>query len=265
MHKPIPIPKHSPWKIQILVIRALFMREVATRFGEYQLGFFWMLLEPLMGVIVMGLVFAPFLGHTVPEIPYAFFLLNGFLLLQLFTGTMNAGINAITSDQGLLVYPTVKPLDPLLARFLYNLITTLFSLVLFCIIAMWMGMNLSLNSLHILLATYLITWFCGCGFGLILGVAAAYYKEIEKIVKFSQRPLILLSAVFAPTNALPTATRELLMYNPLVHTIELSRNALFPLYQAVGANLLYPSAFALVVFAIGITYFYNNRNLLSQL
>ncbi len=265
MSTPIPIPKHSPWKTQILVIRALFKREIAARFGKYQLGFFWMLLEPLIGVIVIGLVIGPIVGRAVIGIPYGFFLLNSFLLLRLFTGTMNAGVSGISSDQGLLVYPTVKPIDPVLARFIYNLVTTLFSFVLFCIAAMWMGITISLNSLHILLITYLITWLTGCGFGFIFVVAAAHYNEVEKIVKFLQRPLLFLSAGFFPTYIMPTEVREILFYNPLVHSVELSRQALFPMYQVIGANLLYPSAFAVVVLSIGITYFRNNPNLISKL
>ena len=265
MPTPVPIPKHSPWKTQILVLQALFRREIATRFGKYQLGFVWMLLEPLVGVIVIGLFIGPIAGRTVPEITYEFFLLNGFLLLHLFTGTMNIGINAITSDQGLLVYASVKPLDPLLARFFYTLITTLFSFGLFCLIGIWMGITISLNSLHIILASYLITWFFGCGFGLIFGVIAAHWNEFEKIIKFIQRPLIFLSCVLHPSFATPPAIQKILYYNPLVHTIELSRKALFPLYPINNLNLFYPSAFAIIILAIGITYFRNNRNLLTQL
>lgn len=194
-----------------------------------------------------------------------FFLLNGFLLLQLFTGAMNSGVNAISANQGLLVYPSVKPMDPLLARFLYGLIMTMFSFSVFCVISMWMGIKLSLDSLHVVFAAYLITWACGCGFGLIFGVASAHFKELEKIIQVVQRPLLFVSAVLFPTNVLPTPTREMLMYNPLVHTIELSRHALFPYYRVLDANLIYPGAFAIVMLSIGITYFYNNRNLLSQL
>jgi capsular polysaccharide transport system permease protein len=265
MPDPIPIPKHSPWVTQFLVIRALFSREVASRFGQYRLGFFWLLFEPLLGTVVIGLVVGPIAGRTVPEMPYAFFLLNGFLLLKLFTSPMNAGVNAITANQGLLVYPSVRPLDPLLARFIYDLITTMFSFSLFCVIGMWVGITLSLDNLHVILAAYLITWLCGCGFGLLFGVASAYYNEMEKIVRVIQRPLIFVSAVLFPSSVLSRSVREILFFNPLVHTIELSRNALFPDYYVAGANLFYPFSFGIIVFSLGIAYFHNNRNYLSQL
>lgn len=261
---PIPIPKHSPWTTKYLVIRALLNREVATRFGEYRLGFFWMLLEPLLGVIVVGLVIGPLAARSVPEIPYPFFLLNGFLLLKLFTGPMFSAINAIGSNQGLLVYPSVKPLDPFLARFVFDLMTTVFSFTLFCLIGVWLGVEVSLGSLHILAATYMLTWFLGCGFGLIFGVAAAYYNEVEKIVPALLRPLLFISAVLYPTAQLPDSTQHLLFHNPLVHTIELARKALFPHYYVAWANLTYPAVFAVIVLSLGLTLFHNSRNFLTQ-
>lgn len=264
MPNPIPIPRRSPWVSQALVIGALLNREVSTRFGEYRLGFFWMLFEPLLGVIIIGLIIGTIAERTVPEIPYPFFLLNGMLMLKLFTGPMNSGLNAISANQGLLVYPTVRPLDPFIARFVFELLTTFFSFTLFCVAGMWCGVNVSLANLHILLVTYLLTWLAGCGFGLIFGVAAAHYKEVEKIVPVLQRPLLFVSCVLAPLSALPSGIQKILLYNPIVNNIELARHALFPFYTSEGPNLLYPAGFAIVVLAVGLTLFHNNRNFLSQ-
>lgn len=264
MFTPIPIPKRSPWVSQWLVIGALLKREVATRFGEYRLGFFWMLFEPLLGVVVIGMIIGTIAARTVPEIPYPFFVLNGMLFLKVFTGPMNSGLNAINANQGLLVYPNVRPLDPFLARYFFDLITTVFSFILFCMIGMWWGISLSLGNLHHVAFACLFTWIAGCGFGLIFGVAAAHFKEIEKIVPVLQRPLLFISAVMFPSAALPQQVQEILLYNPLVHNIELSRKALFPLYNSGNTEFFYPGAFALVVLAVGLTLFHNNRNFLSQ-
>lgn len=264
MFKPITIPKRSPWISQILVIRALFSREVTTRFGVYKLGFFWMLLEPLLSVIVMGLIIGTLAERTVPEIPYPFFLLHGMLLLDVFTGPIIAGVNALRANQGLLVYPNVKLLDPFIARFVFELITSLFSFVLFCAVGMFLGINLSLDSLHIIAASYLVTWLAGCGFGLVAAVTAAYYKEAEKIIPVMMRPLLFLSAVIFPISTLAESQKFYLLFNPVVHTIEMSRHAMFPFYKMDGPNLLYPTVFALVVLAFGLTLFHSHRKYLSQ-
>ena len=260
----VAIPKHSAWRTQILVIRALLRREAVTRFGKYRLGFIWMLLGPLLGVIVIGIIIGSFAARSVPEIPYPFFLLNGMLLLKLLTGPMSAGINAIGANKGLLVYPSVRPLDPFIARFLFELLTTALSFAVFCGVGAWLGMEFSMGNLQLLAACFLLTWLLGCGLGLICGVAAAYSNETEKVVNVLQRPLLFVSAVLYPTHALPEAAQNLLHYNPLVHTIELSRKALFPYYPAGDVNLHYPTVIAIVFLSFGIILFRNHRFFLTK-
>lgn len=264
MFKPISLPRRSAWTSQVLVIKALFNREVTTRFGEYQLGFIWMLLEPLLSVLVIGLLMGSFGGRAIPEIPYPFFVLNGKLLLNLFEGPLGSSINAMKANKGLLIYPNVRALDPFIARFVYELVTTLFSFTVFCVFGMWVGVNVSLANLDILAACYLITWLMGCGLGLILTVATAHYKETEKIVGIILSPLMFVSAVMLPTSALPTSLQNILLFNPLVHVVELSRKSLFPFYNASETNLFYPFSVAVVFLAVGLLLFNSNRNFLSQ-
>ncbi|NJR42514.1 MAG: ABC transporter permease, partial [Akkermansiaceae bacterium] len=138
-----------------------------------------------------------------PDIPYAFFVLNGMLLLGLFTGAMTTGVNAISANVGLLVYPNVRPLDTFIARFIYELMETVFSFTLFCLVSMWLEVNISLANLDLLIYCFAATWLMGCGLGLICGAIAAHFKETEKIVMVLQRPLLFVSAVLFPLTAIP--------------------------------------------------------------
>ena len=63
---------------------------------------------------------------------------------------------------------------------------------------------------------------------------------------------------------LPHVAQKVLFFNPVVHTVELCRQALFPFYTVKGANLAYPSVFAIVVLSIGLMLFRNHRNHLAQ-
>lgn len=261
---PVPIPKRSPWTNQRLVLGALLHREAVTRFGKYKLGVFWMLLEPLVSVIVLGFLLGPIIGRTAPDMPYAFFLLNGFVLLQAFIGPMMSGMGAVNSNLGLLVFPKVQPLDLLLARFIFELLSSMLSFTIFCLLGMWFGVSLSLDNLHILFAAFIITWMFGSGLGMMLSVGTAYYQSVEKIVAFIKRPLLFVSCILYPLYNLPNVAQNILLFNPLVHTIEMSRKSLFPLYHVGEINLYYPASVALATFAIGICFFHNHRHFLSQ-
>lgn len=261
---PVQIPKHSPWTSQRLVIGALLHREAVTRFGQYKMGALWMLVEPLVGVIVVGLLLGPIVGRTAPDMPYAFFLLNGFVLLQTFSGPMSSGMGAVSSNVGLLVFPKVLPLDLLLARFIFELVTSLLSFSVFCLVGLWFGVQLSLGYLHILLASFVITWMMGCGIGMMLAVAVADFPSVDKMLAFIKRPLLFASCVLFPLNGLPSIAKNYLLYNPLVHTIEISRKCLFPLYHVERVNLLFPGSIAIVFFCFGICLFHNHRNELVE-
>lgn len=262
--KPIALPKNPAWLTQILVLRALIARQYKSKFGGYHLGFVWVILEPLTGVFVIGFVVGAIAQRTVPEMPYPFFLLNGYMMMQILTGCMSAGLNGMNAGKAMLVYPSVKPIDPLLARFVFQFMITFTSYVVFCLGSLFFGVRFSISSLDTVVYCYLITWSFSSGIGLVLGVATAYYQELDHIMGFLQRPLIFISAVLFPTSTIPESSREILLWNPLVHTIEQTRFSLYPHYNPTETNLLYPSVFALIALALGLTMFQNNRQFLTS-
>jgi len=262
---PVKIRKQSAPKTQVLVILALLSREMSTRFGRYSLGAFWMVFEPLMSVVIMGVIMAPFTGRTSGAVPYAFFMLCGFMMLRTLTGTMAVGSNTVQSNKDLFVYRQVQPLDPFIARFVFEFLTSVISFALFCFIGMWIGIELSGHNLITLLACFIATWITGCGLGLILGVHSMRIVELNKIQQFIQRPLLFTSCIFFSLDSMPYEARKALLWNPLVHTVELSRNALFPVYRISDElNLTYPFVFASITLMLGLAAYNNNRNFLIQ-
>ena len=63
---PIPLPENSAWKTQIAVIWALYLRETRTRFGQYNLGLLWALIEPMTLIIIKAAIFGFILQVTIP-------------------------------------------------------------------------------------------------------------------------------------------------------------------------------------------------------
>jgi capsular polysaccharide transport system permease protein len=260
----IRIKEQSAWRSQVLVTKALLQRELITRFGKYKLGAIWILIDPLVSVIVLGIMLGPFLGRSSGVVPYPFFLLCGFMLLSMLTGPINSGLSAISANQGLLVFKKVQAIDPFIARFIFLLLTNSAALIVFCIIAYWLGVVISLNHLPEAIICVILTWVIGSGLGLQLGVACLKFTELEKVIQYIQRPLLFVSAVLYPIDAIPPEIRKYLLYNPLVHTIECLRMALFPSYVVESVNLYYPAAWALIVSALGLMTYRNNRHFLTQ-
>jgi len=248
------------------VIDALFRREISTRFGAYKLGLLWLVLEPLVTVIMLGLILKPILGRAgeFDGIPYVFFILCGFMILKMITGPMSIAAGSITSNQGLLVFRQVQPIDAFISRFLFELISTLTAFGLFCIVAAYIGVELSFHNTLDLLLCFFINWCIGCGLGLWLGITSLKLREVEKINTFIQRPLLFCSCILFSLSSMPIEIQEILLYNPICHTAELSRMALFPSYQVDKVNYTYPALWAIGCLSYGLVTYHNNRHFLKQ-
>lgn len=261
----IKVKKHPAWKTQLHVIDALFRREMSTRFGAYKLGLLWLIFEPLSTVIILGIILAPILARSAnDQIPYAFFILCGFMILKCLTGPMNVAMGAISSNQGLLVFKQVQPIDAFISRFLFELFSSLLAFILFCGVAWAMGVALSFENALSLLACFLITWMMGCGLGLWLGINVLKFKEVEKINSFFQRPLLFCSCIIYSLTSMTPEIQHWLLFNPICHTAELSRMALFPDYYVPKVNFFYPSMWAIACLAYGLITYRNNRHFLKQ-
>lgn len=76
------LPRFKPRggiEVMYASIRALFLRELQTRFGHYRIGYVWALLEPALNVIFMLILFGAIVKRVLPGIDYTVFLINGIL------------------------------------------------------------------------------------------------------------------------------------------------------------------------------------------
>ena len=100
---------------------------------------------------------------------------------------------------------------------------------------------------------WLALWLFGTGVGLILSVVTTLVPEISIIVKMISLPLLILSGVIFPLNFIPHEYLQYLLYNPLVHGLELLRSAFFAGYHTVpGVDGLYLAWWVLGSVSLGL-------------
>ena len=238
---------------QLRVIRALVLRETRTRFGQHRLGYLWALVEP---VTLIGMFAAMFslagrtTGGGVPIIP---FLVTGFLPYGLFSTTTKQALNAINGNKGLLFYPDIRPLDLVAARVLLETVTTfvVFALIMGGV-ALWEG-QLRVDSILTTLLGLLLASGLGAGMGLVLCGLTAFSNVVERIHGPLFRPLFWISALFFSTNDLPSNVRDIFIWNPVLHVVELTRAGWVPGYDVHQVNAFYPAAWIMVLLFFGLT------------
>lgn len=255
------IKKRNPYSESINSIKVLLLREFRINLAKSRLGLIWILLEPLTSVILLGLILRPLLGRqSVGEIPQVFFLLCGFVLLKTFTEPMLTAINILKKQKKLLVFKQVTPFDIFVSQFLYQFLVSISAFICFIIGGICFQVDMTFNMLHIFFLCFLFTWIYGCGCGLVVGSLVYKYSFVKGCVAFITRPLLFISCVIFSYNIMPPIIQKALLYNPLVHTIELLRMSFFyKIYKVDQVNLFYPMLIALISLMFGMVTYINNR------
>ena len=110
------------WAIQVRVIGALMMRELTTRFGRENIGFLWIMVEPLMFAMFVGIFWREFKGPYEAGVNVIAFVVSGYLPLVFFRSTVSRAVSSFTANGSLMYHRQVKILDLIMVRFLVEFI-----------------------------------------------------------------------------------------------------------------------------------------------
>ncbi len=215
----------SPLKIFIAVERALFLREMDMKISIGRSGLFWTFVEPFMQVFVFVALHAAISnasGSVSSSYEPTIFLASGFLSFNLFRGILSSSIGTFAANKGLFIYKQVKPIDTLFARVLVNLFLSAIVAILFLAIGFLLHYAnlLPKNPLMVFLG---LAWFIlfSVGVGLLAAVGNTFFVSIGKLIGIASFLLLMLSGVFFPVVSIPPVAQELLLYNPLLHFMEM--------------------------------------------
>ncbi len=239
------------------VVFALFIREIKTRFGAYRLGLVWAFLEPMAFVIVISAIRSissggSLFGGESHGIPYPIFLMLGYVPFMLFSKLLTQGAAAVSANQGLFNYRQVRPIDTILARTLLEMLVHSSVILIFMALFWWFGFDAVIAAPVQLIAVFLLLSALGAGLGLIICVGQMRFPELGKIVPLLTRPLFFISGLFFSLNDIPSQHHHYLLWNPILHAIELIRNACYPGYNADSLSMEYLAFIALVMVFFGL-------------
>jgi capsular polysaccharide transport system permease protein len=238
---------------QLQVVYALLLRETKTRFGSSHLGYIWALVPPAAW-IGMFAVFYHLVGHLAPPgTSTVAFLVTGIIPFSAFRETATRCLSAVEANKGLLFYPQVRPLDLVIARVVLEAATHLMLMLLFLGgLALFEGVP-RIDSLLVALIGLGIACSLGAALGLLCCGLSVYSPVVERVFSTVMRVVFWTSALFHPIESLPKAARDILLFNPVVHAIELVRDGWFPGYDARHVDAWYPLVWTLVLAFFGLS------------
>ncbi len=239
---------------QLRVIRALILRETKARYGEHKIGFLWALIEPALMVTVFVAFFAAMNAPTVSNMPIVPFMITGIVPFTMFRDSMGQMQGALASNRNLLGFPQVTTFDVILARGLLEGATLLCVFALMLGIAHVLGFEIRCEDpLGVLVVCALLTMI-GMGMGFLLASVSPILPSMRQVgtVAFG-RPLFLTSGLFYTADSLPMPFREYLLWNPLLHLLELQRDRFFHEFETPHGSWIYAVSWSVGLFAVGLT------------
>ncbi|GAB4563193.1 MAG: ABC transporter permease [Haliangiales bacterium] len=238
---------------QLNVVQALILRETRTRFGAHQLGYLWAIFEAAI-IIVTFYVLFKMANRTAPDgMELISFLTTGMLPYQLFSSSVNRVSQSIDGNKALLFYPQVNPLDLAIARTVLEAATyALVFIIIIACVALWEQQVPAVDEVVFVIMGFLLAALLGAVLGQVFCAISVLSKLGDRLRGPLLRPLFWTSGLFYTANSLPSEAREVLLYNPVLHVVEIVRAGWFLSYEAVHARVGYVAIWILLLGLLGL-------------
>lgn len=240
------------WHIQVRVIKSLIIRELSTRFGRENIGFLWMMVEPLLFPALVAVMWRLLRGPEEHGISIIAFVITGYVPLTLFRHAVSRSAGVFTANSSLMYHRQIRLLDFILVRFLIEMIGSMMSYLFIASILIYAGFF----PVPYDLGLFLIGWLLYCAFTFSVCLVLAPLSEmsdiIEKFLPVVTYVMIPFAGTFNQTSWLPPALREYMLWSPFVDTMEPMRYGVFGHQVDPYYNLTVPIVATMVCLMVGL-------------
>lgn len=213
--------------LQIKVIQALMVRELHTRYGRENIGFLWIIGEPILfcgGVSIMWTAIRPPYDNG---IPMTAFVITGYVPLTIWRHCVGRAVKAFDANGSLLFHRQVTPMDIIVSRVYLEIIGTVMAGILVGCCASMIGYMTAPYSWALMYigVGYEIMFSLACA--LIIASLSEMSDVVEKAIGIIMYLSLPFSGAFTMVAWLPTQFQRFVLYSPSVHAIEMIRAGQF--------------------------------------
>lgn len=234
--------------------------------GNATLGLISAVGQTLMLVMIFYLLFSltGMKGGAVRGDPLLF-LVSGVLMFFMHNTTLSKTVSAGLSVGPLMMHAPMTPTLVILASALANLYLYVLSfMVILAGLYLFKG-SVEINEPSKIILPFILAWASGIAIGLLLLVFKPFVPKLSKLIStLYQRANLITSGKFFVANMLPNAFLPFFAWNPLFHSIDQMRGALFVNYYPHNTSLSYPVYFVLTGLVIGLMLEFWLRNTVSK-
>jgi lipopolysaccharide transport system permease protein len=214
------------WRFRALAF-TFARRDLQLKYAQTWLGWGWTILHPMTGLIIYVFFFGYILKWQAGETPYILYVLSGLICWNLFSYTVQNGVNSIRESSSVIKKIYFPKLILPISKALVAIVEMLISL--FVLIAVMQFYRIT-PGWKIFLIPIVITANMLCAITLITWISsfATKYRDIIHITPYLLNFGIWLAPVFFTFDILPESIRFLWFINPVSGVVEGFRSCIFP-------------------------------------
>lgn len=236
--------------VQARVIGALMMRELHTRYGRENVGYLWLIGEPLMLGTIIAVLHSGQAAHG--DIHPVALSVSGYTIFIMFRGIVNRSDGAIESNAPLLYHKMVTVLDITVARALLEAAGTMLSFVVLFARCMALGYaEAPARPLELMAGIALVFWIA-LATSLIITGGTHDNRLLGRLVHPFTYFMIPLSGAFYRVSWVPQPYRDWLLWLPFPHMFEFIRFGAFAGATTEFVDLGYVVAWCVVLTFLGL-------------
>lgn len=239
-------------RIQTRVLSALMIRELSTRFGRENIGFLWIMVEPLLFAGLVGIIWRLWKGPDEHGINIIAFVITGYIPLTFFRSAVTRSVGALKFNGSLMYHRQIKIVDLVLVRFFVEMVGSMMAYVFVFIVLSPFDIMPIPYDLGMFLAGWLVYALFTLSLCLMIAPISEMSEVVEKFVPVTTYIMVPFSGTFFLMQWMTQDAKDFLYYSPPVSAMEMMRYGLFGHLVDPTYNLVVPFTASLAFILVGL-------------
>jgi capsular polysaccharide transport system permease protein len=247
-----PRKLYEGWRIQMRVIHALLIRELHTRFGRENIGFLWIMVEPLLFAGLVSLIWRVMKGPEEHGVSIIAFVVSGYIPITLFRHCVSRCLALFMANSSLLYHRQVHIVDFILVRFLIEMVGAMMAFLFIGSILILFDLFPVPVDVGMMVGGWLLYSLFTLSLCFIIAPLSEMSEVLEKFIPVTTYVMLPFSGAFAMVSWLSPSVRPYILWSPFVNAMEIIRGGVWGNAVTVYYNVWNPIACSLVFMAIGL-------------